>query len=179
MPPNPLPAHDTPTPLILPTPPASPWCSPDALTALTPCWSLHPCHLQFPLTPLLAPTPSNPCWPQCPNTPYPCWPSEPLHPLPSPKGPISPLHSLIDPIRTSTYKRPFTWEGNYLFSYVTPMPLTPPTLLLAPWRHLLRKSSTSGQLDIWSTFQSGWPVYLRVHLMPAASVIPASSMNGY
>ena len=36
---------------------------------------------------------------------------------------------------------------------------------------MTKSSTTSGQLDIWSALGSGWPVYLRVHLMPAAGVI--------
>ena len=65
-------------------------------------------------------------------------------------------------------------------------PLIPLHYLLAPWCtlhpcwHLVTKSNTtSGQLDIWSAFWSGWPVYWRVYLMPAARVIPASSMSRY
>ena len=42
-------------------------------------------------------------------------------------------------------------------------------------RYLVAKNSgtTSGQIDIWSAFGSGWPVYVRVNLVPAAAVIPA------
>ena len=62
-----------------------------------------------------------------------------------------------------------------------PPPPSPLCLLNAPthhphlqYRHLKAKSSTtSGHLDIWSAFGSGWPVYVRVHLVPAATVIPA------
>ena len=42
------------------------------------------------------------------------------------------------------------------------------------YRHLVAKSSTtSGQIEIWSAFGSGWPVYVRVNLVPAAAVLPA------
>ena len=42
------------------------------------------------------------------------------------------------------------------------------------YRYLVAKSSTtSGQIDIWSPCGSGWPVYARVNLVPAAMVIPA------
>ena len=59
--------------------------------------------------------------------------------------------------------------------YPHPSPLCPLNAPPPPqYRHAVAKSSTtSGQLDIWSAFGSGWPVYVRVNLVPAAMVIPA------
>ena len=119
--------------------------------------------------PMPSDTPYTPYWPLTPL--HTCHPQCPLTTLQFPKIFIPKLQLLHNTERTRK------WSG---FSYVTPN---------APWHSYtpvgpLEASSDQEQYYIrstwiWSAFGSGWPVYLRVHLIPAASVIPASSMSIY
>ena len=60
-----------------------------------------------------------------------------------------------------------------MFGQMYPPPHHPYAHPHSQYRHLVAKSGiTSGQFDIWSAFGSGWPVYSRVPLVPAAMVIP-------
>ena len=71
-------------------------------------------------------------------------------------------------------------HGHHETLFVICNPPMPPHLLFpfsphpTPVGHLVVKIGTTvGQIDIWSAFGSGWPVYVRVNLVPAAAVILA------
>ena len=136
------------TPYLTPSTPMSPQCPPHRavwwptmLLTSVQLISAHVLlsaidHLEF--SRVLCNSPSsyficNP--PISPNTPY--TPASPQCPL----IPLHPCWPLMHP-----------WHP-------LPAPGAPYTPV-GPWRHLVTKSSTTwGQLDIWSAFWSGWPVY--------------------
>ena len=84
------------------------------------------------------------------------------------------------PIETShcKWKPPWPPWDSFVICNPTPTPPMPPFITSMPppqYRYLVVKSgTTAGQIDIWSAFASGWPVYARVILVLAAIVVPAS-----
>ena len=111
------------------------------------------------------------------NTPssfFTCNPQCPLTPLPS----VSPIDTPTpSPVQTFSGQESYTvgqhnfWlscgSGWCLVRYTTTTHPCMPPMPQPQYSNLVAKNSTtSGQLDIWSAFGPGWPVYARVNLVP-------------